>query len=324
MADQRGVGVLSAAVLALVLGGSVARAGVIVNDTWQDATRNDPASTYSENGTDSDGDGNIESAWFGTSGQLSVSSGHLTMTQPAGSASYTTYFTPATSPITLATAGDQLKITWVFTPNGVNSASTGQGFRLAVVDWPESGTGSLARQTADGNPGSAAYTGYALFGNMRTGTLGNGNSFQLLKRTDPTTASALLSASASWTATDLTNSTVNNTSTPGYTDGAQLTFVMTFTRNAANGLDITATMTGAGLGANNQGFLFQSATDANPASFTFDTFTLRPSTAADTATTFDTTLFKVETSTTAPVPEPASLGVLALGGLALLMRRRRA
>ncbi len=37
----------------------------IVNDTWRDGNRNTPASpTYSENGVDSDEDGNIESAWF--------------------------------------------------------------------------------------------------------------------------------------------------------------------------------------------------------------------------------------------------------------------
>ena len=40
-------------------------AAVLVNDTWQDGTRTDPASpTYSENGTDTDADGNLESAWF--------------------------------------------------------------------------------------------------------------------------------------------------------------------------------------------------------------------------------------------------------------------
>src|SRR5689334_3970577 len=45
--------------------GTLAHAGVIVNDTWLDGTRTDPAPpTYSENGVDSDGDLNLESAWF--------------------------------------------------------------------------------------------------------------------------------------------------------------------------------------------------------------------------------------------------------------------
>ena len=40
-------------------------AATIVNDTWQDGTDSDPASpVYSENGTDSEPDGDIESAWF--------------------------------------------------------------------------------------------------------------------------------------------------------------------------------------------------------------------------------------------------------------------
>jgi hypothetical protein len=314
--------------------GAQSRAATIVNDTWQDGNFNQPPTTvtvpfttaYSEFGTDQDGDGDIESWWAGqTSGAVSAATGHLTLTNNASSSSFTTLFTPAGSEINLASPGDQLKITWSFTPNGVNSASTAQGFRLAVVNWPElsGGTGlnRLTSQTAPGTPAAGAtYHGYALFGNMRTALLGNSNAFQLLKRAD-TDASpqAFLSASGAWTATGLTNSTTNNASTPGYTDLAPLTFVMTFTHNASNGIDVTATMTGAGLGAGNQGFLFQSATDATPNGFLFDTFGIRPSTNADTASSFDTTNFKVEFI---PVPEPSAL--VSLAAIGILSRRRRA
>ena len=128
----------------------------------------------------------------------------------------------------------------------------------------------------------------------------------------------------------MTNSTTNNTTTPGYTDGAPLTFVMTLTRtvgpdaiggNADDGIALVATMTGTGLGAGNQGFLTQSATDSAPSGFVFDTFGLRPSTVADTATTFDTTNFKVEGP--AAVPEPAFLGLAGSMGLILFRRRYR-
>lgn len=310
-----------ASLLVAALGTSIVHAGVLVNDTWKDANRNEPAPpVYSEMGVDSDADTDLESVWYGNSSSLSNTAGHLIHTQAAGSTSYTTYFTPADAPVTLGAAGDQLKITWVFTPTGVATAGASQTFRLAVVDWHES---ALARLTSDAAPGTSTYSGFALFGNMKTGTLGHSSSFQLLQRADATVAGALLSAGAAWTTTDFTNSTVNNTTTPGYTEGAQLTFVMTITRNASDGLDVAATMTGAGLGQNNQGFLFQSATDAAPASYSFDTFSLRPSTAVDTAAVFDTTLFKVETNFNA-VPEPASLAVLSLGGMALLARRRRA
>ena len=78
----------------------------------------------------------------------------------------------------------------------------------------------------------------------------------------------------------------------GYVSGTQYTFVMTFTRNATNGLDITATMTGGSL--NNTGSATVSYSDSAPNTFTFDTFGVRPSDAANSATGFDTTLFQVE------------------------------
>src|SRR5579871_2585169 len=68
------------------IGGIVAHgyAVTLVNDTWQDGTRTDPAApVYSEDGTDSDGDGDLESAWYftGTSGtSMTASPGHLITT----------------------------------------------------------------------------------------------------------------------------------------------------------------------------------------------------------------------------------------------------
>ena len=262
-------------------------ATVLVNDTWQDGTRSDPASpVYSENGTDTDADGDLESAWFmGGNATATVAPGHLNLGEPSASssASYTTYFTPEASPVTLTGAGDQLKITWVFTPSGVNSGSTSaSGLRLAVVDSP-----SGARLTGDGSPGSSTYAGYGMFMNMAT-TLGSSTPFQLMERSAPGTSSAFLSSSGSWTM--LANGATSGHT--GYASGTQYTFVMTVARNSANGLDITATMTGGSL--NNTGGASASFSDSTPNSFTFDTFGLRPSTSADSATSFDTSLFKVE------------------------------
>src|SRR5947207_638639 len=152
-------------------------AAVVVNDTWQDGTRTDPtaANGYSENGTDTDLDGDLESAWYNANGTLTVSTGHLVGTMPANgtsSASWTTYFTPEASPVTLAGAGDAIKVTWVFTPSGVNGSSTsGSGLRLAVVDSP-----SAARLTSDNSPGSSTYAGYGMFMNMAT-TLASSSPF---------------------------------------------------------------------------------------------------------------------------------------------------
>ncbi|MGH7991907.1 MAG: immunoglobulin domain-containing protein [Limisphaerales bacterium] len=268
-------------------------ATVLVSNVWNTGVRtypayNDTNSPYSEMGVDYNSSGDFESEWFNASGTLTASTGHLVGTMPANgtsSASWTTYFTTAASPVTLAGAGDQLKITWVFTPSGVNSSSTSSsGLRLAVVDSP-----SASRLTSDNSPGSSTYSGYAMFMNMAT-TLGSSAPFQLMERSAPGTSSAFLSSSGSWTS--LTNGATSGHT--GYASGTNYTFVMTFTRNASSGLDISATMTGGNL--NNTGSATNSYTDSTPngGNFTFDTFGLRPSDANDSAASFDTTLFEVE------------------------------
>jgi pectate lyase len=262
-------------------------ATVLVNDTWQDGTRADPASpTYSENGTDADSDGDLESAWYkGGGGTLDpVGAGGPLRGNGYGtsSASWTTYFTPEASPVTLTGAGDQIKITWVFSATNVNVSNTSQYFRLAVVDTP-----SGARLTGNGSPSTTNYTGYGMFMNMGQ-TLKHSNPFQLTKRDG--SSDALLSASGNPPWIPLANgATINN---HGYDSGSNYTFVMTIARNAADGLDITATMTGGTL--NNTGSASVSITDTTPAGFDFDTFSLRPSSASTTADGFDTSRFKVE------------------------------
>jgi PEP-CTERM motif len=312
------------AVLGFVLAaGPSAGAAVIVNDTWTDGTRTDPAApVYSENGTDSDADGSIESAWFSSPGTaMAATTGHLTTTQiAASSTSYTTYFTPEANPITLANVGDQLKLTWQFTPTAAAAqANTSQNFRLALVRTP---VGS--RLTADGTPASAAYSGYSMFMNMSIGTagspqvLGNSSPFRLESRTTPATAGDILATGANWTALGTTGATSGN---HGYDSGTLYTLVMTLTHNATNGLDIVSTMTGGTL--NNTGTAQVTFTDPTPngGSFAFDTFSIRPSTGATTADVFDTTLFKVEGPIS--VPEPASLVLIGCGAMALCAVARR-
>jgi autotransporter-associated beta strand protein len=293
----------------------------IVNDTWIDGNRNQPASpTYSENGTDADADGNLESLWYSsTAANLTVVDDAvpggdrlLRGTVAAASAiSWVTYFTPEASPVTLVNPGDQLKITWVFTLTGVNAASTGQGFRVAVVNSP-----AASRITSETTPGSSTYAGYAIFANMRSGLLGNSESFAIRERTDNTVSAALLSSSAAWATPSLANGA--DTSTPGYADGVPYTYTITFTRTVANELDIAATITGTGLGVGGNG-LSVSVVDATPNTFTFDTFNTRPQQGNDTATTIDTSLFKVEylpacvaaSVTTDPVNNNVALGQTA-------------
>jgi hypothetical protein len=300
--------------LAAIAGMSLTtQAAIIVNDTWLDGTRNDPASpTFSENGTDADFDGDIESAWFGTSGTVSVPApGTLRGTVGTGSSSFTTYFTPPASPATLVNVGDTFKVTWVFTPSSVVSTNTnaGQSFRLTIVDSPDA---SPARLTADGNPANGVYPGYAMFMNMST-TLNNANPFQLYERNIGVGTSGFLANGGAWTALD----DEENNSLPGYTDLVSYTFTWAATLNGLGGLDIYSSMAGGTLGGD--GLHEVTFTDATPSSLTFDTFGVRPSSSQTTAAQFDTSLFKVEIFQT---PEPTIAALMGVSIMALIGVRR--
>lgn len=251
-----------------------------------------------------------ESQWFngGTGATLTPSVGSLLMGVPASSASWTTYFAAEGSEATLANAGDNLKLTWVFTPANVNAANTSQNFRLALVNTP-----GADRLLVDGAPGTAAYAGYGMFMNMAQ-TLGNANPFRLMERN--VASGAMLGTSGDWAA--LANGATSGNI--GYASGTQYTFEMSLTRNLLSGLDFLVTMTGGSL--NNSGVASVSFTDPTPNSFSFDTFSLRPSNAATTADSFDTTLVKVEL-TLVPEPSTAALVCLGLVGVVSAYRRSR-
>lgn len=292
---------------------AAASAATLVNDTWSDGNRTDPvtaASTgpHSEFGIDADADGDLESVWYtSASAAMAVSAGHLTMTQQTGSSSYTTYFTPDATPVTLA-QGETLRVTWQFTPSGVGT-DAGRGLRLALVNTP-----GADRLTTNATPASSTFTGYRISLNVSQTLVAN--SLELRERTVMTSDNLLVNDDR-WN--DVLTS-VGAAGTTGMADGAQYTFTWTVKRTLADELEIGAAIAGGSLAGT--GSLALSFTDTTPngGSFTFDTFALRPSSAASTAATFDTTLFRVEVI---PVPEPAGLGLAAVVGSAALARRRR-
>jgi len=308
-----GYGLFSAAiVIAACVGNARLHAALIVNDTWRDSDR-----TVQENGTDADADGDIESQWFINSPNVAITPGHFTITPPTSSQNWTTYFANDATPVTLANAGDKLTVKLVFTPSGVSSGNTSQTFPFAVVDTP-----GAARLTADGSPAAAAYAGYAMYTNFSS-PLGNSNPYQLRERT--AVNSTLLNSSGDWTA--LANgATTGNT---GYASSTQYTMTWVMTRTAGpdsiggngdDGLLIDVTTAGGSLNAPGS-FPHVTFTDPTPNTFSYDTFNVRPAASSSTATSFDLNQFQVDFS---QVPEPASIVLLGLGGVAFAAKRRRA
>lgn len=271
---------------------------VIVNDTWADGDR-------TSSGPDG---GGIDTPWYSSSAAaLTVpAAGTMRAAVPATSLSETTYFASQT----LANTGDELMFTWMFTPSTI-TANTSQAFNLAVVN-------GATHLSADGaSPASQVYAGYSMFMNMSSPNLGNGNPFNLKEWNLGATAGALLSSSGNWTS--LANgATSGNT---GYASGSLYTLILTLTRNASSGLDITATTTGPSL--NGTGSATVSFTDTTPNTFTYDTFALRQTGSASGAAQVDSSLFKVDFITN--VPEPTSFALVGFGllGLAGYRRMRR-
>jgi hypothetical protein len=283
---------------------------ILINDTWKDGTDSDPASpTYAENngviGNDADADGDIESAWFqGGGGTLdpAAANGPLRGTVTTSSSSWTTFFTPEDTPVQLNATGDSVKVTWSFRVTTINASNTSQGFNFALVDSPSS-----SRVTANGSTIDGAYRGYRISANMAP-TLGNASPFQLRRRS--VSSGNLLSSSGNWTALGNGATTGND----GYDENTDYTLTWQITRRADNGLDIDAKIVGGTL--DNDGTAQVTFTDATPVgddpitgpfgSYTYDTFALRPSSGGQTggltADTFDTTLFKVEFTTSAVAP----------------------
>jgi hypothetical protein len=278
----------------------------ISNDTFLDGTRTDPA-TYSEQGVDSDLDGNIETRWFG--GGLTSSVGHLNGAVGTGSASWTTYFTDTfANSVTLANPGDMLKVTWVFTPTAVTNQNASQGFRMALVQTPNG-----ARLSTDATPPSTNYTGYGIFENFAP-LLGRGNNDNLDIMERNVASGDILGTGGNWIKLG-GGGTLNN---EGFLAGLSYTFVMTAQRTALGELQLNASFSGGNI--DGSGSLSASFLDTTPNSFSFDTFSLRPSSASSSAGNFDTTQLHVEFI---QAPEPATAALLGAGIAGFFIFRRR-
>jgi hypothetical protein len=304
---------------------------VLVNDTWRAGDRLTPgvypsAPLYAENngviGTDADSDGDLSSAWFkGGSGTLAVVTNNPPITGPnilqmstgaSGSSHWYTYFTQSGTAVTLSAPGQELKLTWVFTPTGVNSLNSNQGLTIALGLTPG------ARSTNDMTLAPGNYTNaFAAFMNVGN-TLGTPGGISLRKWT--AAGSGSLAGTSGNYSSQLASGGASLTT--GYSDGTQYTFTMDLSLTGS-GLQVTESVTGGSIGGS--GTITASYLDASFAggSVSYDTFMIRPTSQAITASTFDTSLFQVETITAVPEPSTVALIAMGLGLMAGVIRRRR-
>jgi hypothetical protein len=236
--------------------------------------------------------------------------------EAGNSATWFTYFTTNNGAAKLVNAGDEMIVTWQFTPTGVAVINNNQGFTVTLAQTPSgSRTAGWATQP------QAAYTGFTTYMNMGT-TLSNSSPFQLKRWALGATPSALVGTSSNWT--NLTGAVTGTKGATGYTSGTPYTYQMILQLDGSGNLDVTTTMTGDNL--NNVGSMSISYVDTAPttdgAGLSFDTFDLRPTSTNISAVAFNTSLFEVQMLN---VPEPSTVLLVGagLGLLVGLVRRQR-
>lgn len=277
----------------------VSASTVLLNDTFADGSRletNLPT----------------ESRVFASSAaDVSVAPGALNYATQTASRRLATYFTPSTG-YNLAD-NEYLKASMTFTPNGTIAASSSKAFRFGLFG------DDSARISADGfndaggsgNPWGNAY-GYAVF--LDIGSNGTAAPLQLGKRNDTSGTVTSLMGTGSAFAPQLTGGDPVT-----FAAGSSYKLELVLERISSSLLTVRANLyQGATListfAADDNGVDL----GTNPIYNGFDLFALRTTSAASTADSFQFTNFYVETGA---IPEPASLGLLALGGLTLLRRR---
>ncbi|MDB6020833.1 MAG: LamG domain protein jellyroll fold domain protein, partial [Pedosphaera sp.] len=238
------------------------------------------------------GDTLARTNWFDSSGLLIATTGHLQTTFTNQQQFWTTYFAPTNTPVTLSQPGNQIRLTWTFTPKNILTLNTETPMAIALLFTPDAN-----RLTNDAAPGDAAYGGYTTFMGAYAGSLFR--IVDLAGRTDASSPSALFRPDypgrIGWT---VQAANYNN----GVPSGQTYTLTMTLIRNTDGGLDVSTIIAGSNL-------ISQcSFTDPAPASFSFNTACIYGD--GSLTGSIDTTGFDIEFFPTSPPAldfQPASL-----------------
>ena len=276
------------------------RAALYIDDFWSDGTRTDPAApVYSENGTDADADGSIESAWFtSSSGSLTATTSNLTLSVGSGAVFALTYFTSNSVGPAQLNVGDTLTATIRLTFNGLAAAPGSAGFRIGLFDYADStlspkrvaNDGSISGNNVLGN----GVHGYAVFQTM--GTTFSGTSPMDLRVRTNMTDTALLGTSGAWKSLGTGPGSTNGFG--GFANGINYTLQITLQRTGTNALSFTVSW----LNPTNDALLTTTVTDNSVTNFNFDAIALRPQKASDSASTVIFTEAMVEFTPGATAP----------------------
>jgi hypothetical protein len=322
--------VSAATVLLAAVQGVTARGALVFSDDFSSSTLNG-ASNPTATSTSYD----IASAKATTS---SIGVGDLKIAQPSTTSAISEAQARfATSPVVLSSAGDSVDFRITFTDTAGLTPGNGSPLYFGLFNSGSSApktdlqtSGLSSSLTADAGGGVAGWTGYVA--QIASGT-GTSKLITRPAQTGPDNTNQDLlsngaSGSQSFHSPTGTTITSGSTGTPPpnatLTAGNVYTEDFTATLNAAGGMTLVSSLY-SGPAAIGTPIATQTGTEATATTTSFDglAFGFRISTSPAAAATIDANALSVTSSLAAPVPEPASLGVLGAGALLMLRRRRR-
>jgi hypothetical protein len=316
---------VAGATVGMSVAGQAARGAAVLTDTFATSTLN-AASPGAPTATSTNYA--ILSGKDATASSIGAGSLHLTMpTTSSGLNEIQALF--ASTPLTLASAGDFVQFTAVFATTNINAVAGNSTVNIGLYNshgtTPVTGGAFTNAGLVDvaGPAGFAVgWEGYV----ARFGVTGNNFTVSRPAQGDTTTESQDLLFNGAATGafdnpTGVATSSNTSTNANALADG---TYTLTFklTRDAANGLTVENHLY-SGVGTGGAELQSRIGTAAAPLTLSFDGLAIGyRETNNLTGNAMDFSLIQVDTNM--PIPEPTGLALLGLGAVGILARRRRA